>query len=118
MVLSLLCACCCRLPLPLPPAASLDANQRQPYAQSKFLGISTGASRVVQKAYMSTKKMLGVPTIMGSPDFAGTASANPANLWYWHVISGSPDGNTQVVYANIEITYYVECSQRVKLSTS
>jgi len=71
------------------------------------------------KAYASTSEVDGVaPQVIEYDDtYSSQTASNPANRWYWHIITAASTGN--VAYSMlIKVTYYLELYERISLGGS
>lgn len=102
---------------------SIDGAEELPYtkAVTARMGSANAASGSSSlKSYMSTAKIIGVvrPAVQIEDAFGALTTANPTNTWFWHVWNYVPGGETQSLYQNVKITYFVVYETRTELPQS
>jgi len=100
-----------------------DAASSFPYAKTRFLnGISGGAGPFAPlRSVMETSIMTGQSkqAVLGDDNLAALTSANPADLWYWHVYAQPIDIAASVTYqVVVKVHYLVDFFDRYLLTQS
>lgn len=100
-------------------ATGVDNAAARPNSKTRVTA-GYGSPNVTLSKYMSSKKQLGVKSINEETSFAALVNANPSIRWYWCVSVGTIDATTNIagLYAEVEITYYVEFYDVVDLILS
>jgi len=79
---------------------------------------TTGKS--VLRSYMSSAKIQGA--VLAAPQiedgYTALFTANPVIPWFWHVWNYVPGGETQSLYQNVVLTFYVVFSGRTTMVVS
>lgn len=92
-----------------------------PYTRSRMIAPTTAGYDSTLSHYMTTRKMFGLSKGQDKDaDYQAAVTANPAKVWYWHllsddILSGAVDQNVKVF---VTITYYVEFMNRKHLDRS
>jgi len=102
-----------------------EAAEEAPYTKARRLIVGSGGANNASgggdlTCYMSTAKMVGVKreAVQIEDAFGALVTANPTNTWFWHVWNYVPAGDTQSLYQNVKITYYVVFETRQVLGLS
>jgi len=102
-------------------ASSQEQVEEQPYTVAKNANmgaVGIGNGKITQ--YMSSAKMVGVvrSAVQNEDAFSALVTANPANQWFWHVWNYVPSGDTQSLFQEIKLTYFVVFETRNQLAPS
>lgn len=104
------------------PATYLEARENQYAIWGVVSARDSGKSQATVKHKMMTKKMYGLDDISEDPNFiADTTSPqpNPAQQWYWQLVTLSDDGSTAfTLIVDILIEYKLEFGARRYLPRS
>lgn len=102
-----------------------EAAEEAPYTKARRLIMGSGGTGNAAgggdlTSYMSTAKMVGVlrPAVQIEDAFGALVTANPTNTWFWHVWNYVPGTETQSLFQNVKITYYVVFETRQVLGLS
>jgi len=89
-----------------------------PHAVGGTAAAAVGNS--VIKAYMSTAKINGAvrDAIQIEDGYTALYNQNPTFPWFWHVWNYVPGGETQSLYQNVVLTFYVVFSGRTTMVVS
>jgi len=96
---------------------AFEESEERPYSkvQSLVMG-ATGIGQGVQKVYMSTAKINGLPrrNVETDPNLSALTGASPTTQWYWHVWNYVPSANTQSLQQIVKLTFY--CALKTRIS--
>lgn len=95
--------------------------EEMPYSKYRIVAAYAVGTIPAIKSYMSTAKIFGAePVAVKTEDnYSSTVGNNPANVWYWNIITQPSDLTT--ANANnllVTITYYVQFSARKEIGSS
>lgn len=109
----------CLYPSDQTGSVTFDEALEQPYAIKGMTSGTSGMSRCRTSSFMTTKKLNGQKDIMTQSQYAALTSANPSDVWYWRLQAQNANQAINCdVFAQVKITYFVEFSDRLKLSSS
>jgi hypothetical protein len=102
---------------------NLSAAAAQPYAKQRLLnGVSGGVGPFAPiRSSMETDLIMGVTkqSVMSEENYGAAVSANPAELWYWHISLATADlASTSTVACFGSVHYLVDFYDRSLLSLS
>lgn len=100
-----------------PISIELEPEKRR----TKYRWLASGGrtnGRLV--SYMSTARQFGVmkSKVFCEDSYSGTASASPANVWYWMIGDQDPSGTSQTIHILPTITFYCCFYSRLRLTQS
>lgn len=101
-----------------PGYTNMDQLMENPYGVVKIFAFGTNVP--VTKMYMSTAKIEGVhkKAVATDDTYASLTTTNPAQPWYWNLITQSADQvSSSTAIAFVTITYYCEFYGRQVLTT-
>lgn len=104
-------------PLPNTTRAMMD----QPFAITKQVSANTGMGKAYLKQYISTKRILALKDLKDNDELfvniSGGSPTQPSRLWSWNLrIDNTTGTGTDSDLAKVQVTYYVECFDRVTLN--
>ncbi len=90
-----------------------------PYAKHVMLGSPGGIDRGMIKSYSSLQSIRGQSNVTTDMDFTGAVTGNPSRQAYWDLVIETADSTTFLTCEIIiQITYYVEFTDRKQLALS
>lgn len=97
--------------------AGLESDLEQRYSKSKVCTALNAGGYTTLTNSMKTKKLFGVNFL--DDIYEAFTSTNPSAYWCWNVGAYSTDGATNMqINLSIEVTYYVEWKNPVRLAVS
>lgn len=101
------------------PSTKPDVWKTQSYCQVKGVGPISGSTNCEIRSYMSSRNLYGYEEIGQNYLFSGSASANPANMWYWVVGLHKINANSlESVFCEVTIEYYCQFYDKLVLAES
>lgn len=80
------------------------------YVKTKLLGFTSQPATTMTMS-ANPPKFLGRSKPMSDPQLKGSASADPAEQAFWHVVAGGIDTDIGTLWANVEIEYLAVLSE-------
>lgn len=100
----------------------IEQATEQQRATNRHLTVKGGArDMVVISKYASTSNILGFEGKSFDDSAEADFGANPTEEWYWHLTaeSGIPSSTYYLsTYAEVQLTYYIECFEPIVLARS
>jgi len=86
-----------------------NKNSAGSQAYAKMMTVANQAGQAKLSSFMSSKEMFGVKNL-DSVNFSALCTANPATMWYWHIIIWNNSGNALNCETHMKVKYYTELS--------